>query len=170
MLVRSVETLPRAGWFLVIREVLRDELRALQLPAKTHATEPEVKPRLPITAYNPHLLSNRGRQRVMKSSEVPILHLELYLSFFRLFRATNDYKSNLQQDACVLALANKDSALLVGPTSAGKSLFWLLRAIIESECQTVTVVMVPLRRLLNDFLDKALAHGIPPPGGPPKST
>jgi hypothetical protein len=31
----------------------------------------------------------------------------------------------------------------------------------ESERQTVAVVIVSLRRLLDDFLDKALAHGIP---------
>jgi hypothetical protein len=49
-------------------------------------------------------------------------------------------------------------------------LFWLLPAVTESGRQTVTVVIVPLRWLLDDFLDKAMAHDIPAPGGLPMST
>jgi superfamily II DNA helicase RecQ len=88
------------------------------------------------------------------------LHPELYPAFFRLFDATEDYKSKFQRDGCALVLANTDSVFLVGPTSADKSLFWLLPAVTESEPQAVTVVIVPLHCLLDDFLDKALAHGI----------
>lgn len=64
---------------------------------------------------------------------------------------------------------NTDSMLLVGRTSAGKSLFWLIPAVADTERQTVTVVIVPLRRLLAECSPRSFKT-LPPCGpciGPP---
>ena len=49
---------------------------------------------------------------------------------------------------------------MVGPTSSGKTLFWLLPLIGRMNRDQVTVVVVPLSALLSDLLSRALEKGV----------
>ena len=109
---------------------------------------------LPIPALpsSPVLLPPRLR--------LPILDLppDIYDSLSKLFPGeTPSFKTDFQRDGCALVMTNADNAMLVGPTSSGKSLFWLVPVVSDAESSKVTVVVVPLRALLTEFLAKARA-------------
>ena len=59
-----------------------------------------------------------------------------------------DFKSTWQAEGCQLVHEATDNILLVGPTSAGKSLFWNLPVAGKLERGRPTVVIAPLRALL----------------------
>lgn len=131
-----------------------DHLATIIHDLKQH--QPQANPP-PAVATTPESLEPRPRIW----SKLPPLqqHPELHTALARLLPG-GLFKSQFQQDGCNLVLLNEDNLLVVSPTASGKSLLWLLPAVTECERGSITVVVVPLRELLREFLATAQAHGI----------
>ena len=70
------------------------------------------------------------------------------------------FRSAWQREGCEKALLAQENLILVGPTSAGKTLFWLLPLVGRMEREKVTVVVVPLRAVMLDLYARAVKLGV----------
>lgn len=63
------------------------------------------------------------------------------------------FRGDFQESGCNYVLASPNNLVLVGPTSAGKTFFWMLPIIgrIADETDKLTVVIAPLVALLEDL-------------------
>jgi len=67
-----------------------------------------------------------------------------------------NWKSDEQRETVMETLAGQRNLVSVMKTGGGKSMAWILAALLQS---VVTVVVVPFKRLLDQHLERALSHG-----------
>ena len=67
-----------------------------------------------------------------------------------------NWKSDEQKETVMETLAGQRNLVSVMKTGGGKSMTWILAALLQS---VVTVVVVPFKRLLDQHLERALSHG-----------
>jgi superfamily II DNA helicase RecQ len=113
-------------------------------------------------AYARGVLQKAKRQKLWETSSGADAAAELDGALQRLLGRTAGWRTDEQQDGMrrIVAMKKGEALIVVLPTGGGKSIFFMLPSMMESERGGVSVVVVPFVALIDDIVRRARDLGI----------